>query len=107
MITLEQAISIVEQYLVESRASTDIPVAIAHDCTEERSEGWLFYYNSEAYLRTGIAEHTLLGAPALLVDRDTGAVRTIARQLPGYSAEEIDARIELHKKKAKDDSTCE
>lgn len=79
---IEEAKALVEDYLRKSEIeinnfgsslpnykNPNIKLRIINEETEEHDFGWVFYYNSEEFLRTGNVEHSLVGNAPLIVDQ--------------------------------------
>jgi Immunity protein 35 len=64
-------------------------LVIAQDATIEKDFGWVFFYNSELYLRTGDERYLLAGNAPVIVDRDDGSVEWLgtARPVEEYIAD--------------------
>lgn len=62
-----QALALAQEYL--DRAGFDENVQIIAETTQETEEGWLFFFQSESFLKTGNPDTALKGAVPLFVDR--------------------------------------
>lgn len=93
MISFEQAKEIAERYLADARPAGDIPVILHDASVQEVADGWVFYYDSEQFIRTGEPKAALLGNVPLLVDRHTGHVRTLPFSLATCPAEEVEEKL--------------
>ena len=84
---LEQAISLVKKYLLDSETeinnfgsalpdyvNPNIKLQILNDKTEEHEFGWVFYYDSAKYIETEDFRDALAGNAPLIVDRNTGEI---------------------------------
>lgn len=69
--TREEARKAVEAHLGIG-SSADPEVAILEDSTLERDFGWVFFYQSTEFIRSGDYADSLAGNAALIVDRTTG-----------------------------------
>lgn len=67
-------------------------VEIYSEYTREIDQGWVFFYNSEEYMRTGNFRSALVGNGPILVTRE-GAVHYLPTALPW---EEAVRRLSLH-----------
>jgi hypothetical protein len=76
MITYEQALAKVREYLEDSY----VPVQIVR--AEEFSEGWYFCYESVEYMETENFSSRLVGNGPLLVDRETGEMYVLGTSKP-------------------------
>lgn len=71
MIDRSEAKHLVEELL---RRESDEDVAIVEGATLERPFGWVFFYNTRQYIKTGDVSHSLAGNAPYIVSRFTGAV---------------------------------
>ncbi len=75
MIPFAQAKQIVESHLASiSKALEPDAAVIVESATLERAFGWVFFYQSREYLRSGSFSHALAGNAPLIVDRLTGDI---------------------------------
>jgi hypothetical protein len=72
--TREEARVLVERYLERHDSSSDHETVILDRATIERSWGWVFFYQSRAYVESGDVSHALAGNAPLIVERDSGRV---------------------------------
>jgi hypothetical protein len=70
--THEEARALVEDHLRGDRRSGDPELVIEDRATMEHSWGWVFFYQSRAYLETGNLSDALVGNAPLIVDRVSG-----------------------------------
>lgn len=71
--------------LIENYLKTKFPtqeLAIRDEHTIEFDGGWMFFYNSAAFVRTGDRKHTLFGNAPLIVSRG-GRVTVTGTRYPG------------------------
>lgn len=68
---LADATALVDRHLAQ-RPADGYAVRRVGDATEEFDVGWVFYYQSEAFLETGDLEHQLGGNAPLFVARSDG-----------------------------------
>ena len=99
----EQAIEIVTEYLSNAEIEMNnfgsalpgyvnpgINLIILSDKTEEHEFGWVFYYSSDKFIRTGDFRHALAGNAPLIVNREsgelieTGTAREISYYINNY-----------------------
>ena len=84
IMNIEEAKNLVEAYLRKSEEeinkfgsalpdheNLNIKLVILEDKIEEYEFGWVFYYNSEMFIKTGDYIHALAGNTPLIVDRKT------------------------------------
>jgi Immunity protein 35 len=81
MITREQAALLATQYL-ERHETADLRLALLPESTTEFSFGWLFFYNSEDFIRMGDPMDAVGGNAPLLVERETGRLFVTGTALP-------------------------
>jgi hypothetical protein len=75
MISREQARALVEAEIHRpDPCGAQGSVKIVEDSTIERSWGWVFFYESSEYLRTGNESAALAGNAPYIVNRHTGEV---------------------------------
>lgn len=75
MITFAQAKQIVQSHLAFiSRELEPDAAVIVESATIERAFGWVFFYQSREYLKSGSIHHALAGNAPLVVDRLTGDI---------------------------------
>lgn len=53
----------------------DVELALLEEFTEEKSYGWIFYYQSARYVETGRIIDGILGTPPFIVEKEAGVVR--------------------------------
>lgn len=89
MIGAAEARKIARDYLDRLEAEIGDELALVDAETIERPFGWVFVYQSTAYLRTGEFSDRLAGNAPLLVDRDTGKLHVTgtAKPVEHYIAE--------------------
>jgi hypothetical protein len=96
MLTLQDAQRLVEADL---RANDDFDDwIVAKSFTIERPFGWVFFYNSRAYLEGGELSSALAGNAPYIVNRHTGEVTTTGTAFPveHYVDEyELRSRVEI------------
>ena len=86
MLSKEQARALVVAELarpLKYRYADDPPEFVVMDeNTIEKEWGWVFFYNSERYLKTGAISHALAGNAPFIVNRHTGEIRVTGTALP-------------------------
>jgi hypothetical protein len=82
MTTFQQAHATVERLLAERTGQTRIDLLLDEEATGEEPWCWVFYYNSRAYLETGMISHALAGNGPIVVDKDFGTVHELATARP-------------------------
>jgi hypothetical protein len=93
MITATEALQIATQYLERSAkegSKWGATYELTITKTLERPFGWVFCYDSKAYLETGDMRHAIAGNAPIIVDRKDGSVhvtgtgRLLAEYLDNY-----------------------
>jgi len=79
MLSLEDAKVRAESELL--RLQLGDPVVVLDHATREFEFGWVFFYQSEEFVRTGNANSSLVGNAPLLVNRLSGEVATTGTAL--------------------------
>lgn len=74
MPTKIEALELVSLQL-QHMSTDDDPFVLIEKSTIERPFGWVFFYNSEKFVNTGISEYRLAGNGPVIVNKDTGLVR--------------------------------
>ena len=70
-----EAQSLVESELEKTKDNFDpIDCVILEDETIERTWGWMFFYQSKAYVETGDFREMLGGNAPIIVNRNTGKI---------------------------------
>ena len=82
MLTQKEAQAVAHQAINSPNPSwPDRPEMVITSC-ESRSQGWLFYYQSEKYLRSGAISDALAGNGPVLVSRHDGAYVHVGTAAP-------------------------
>ena len=76
MITFQVAQEIVKKRIQEIEKEADIPLAIIEEATVEFEYGWVFFYQSEEYVRTGNEDALVGGNSPIIVDKFNATVHT-------------------------------
>jgi len=86
MLTREKARALVvaelERPAKYSYPSDPTDLVIVDEATIEKVWGWVFFYDSERYLKTREIGFALVGNAPYIVNRDTGAVRVTGTAQP-------------------------
>jgi hypothetical protein len=67
---------------IRTQAAPDADVVVMTEHTLERPVGWVFFYNTRAFVETGDFSQSLIGNAPVLVDRCDGSVHFIATSRP-------------------------
>lgn len=70
--TKEQALDIVNKELISEERKYGIPLKIYEDITHEFDYGWVFFYQSKAYIETNDFGKMLGGNSPIIVDKENG-----------------------------------
>jgi hypothetical protein len=82
MISKDTAIDIAHKELKKISADTDTDLVLLDDETIERHWGWVFFYNSRAFIETGDYSEALAGNAPFIVNRMTGEVTLTGTAMP-------------------------
>jgi hypothetical protein len=72
MIALQDAAMLARQYVERHLDRADLRLVLQEEYTTEYSFGWIFFYNSQEFVRTGNVAYLVGGNAPLLVERETG-----------------------------------
>ena len=78
----EVAKKIAEEELRRKEKSGAVELAFRLEKTLERSFGWVFFYNSKAFIVTGIFRHALASNGPIVVERAAGKVTSYGSTPP-------------------------
>lgn len=78
----EQAKAIVEKALNEQSHGSPDRLVVLDDATVEKSYGWVFFYESEMFLKTGELSHMLVGNAPILILKEDGRIITLGTAFP-------------------------
>jgi hypothetical protein len=89
LITKEQAREKMEMYLRAKDEKRDDKFVLLDKYTREEDFGWVFFYQSEMYVKTGDMRYALGGNAPIIIDRQTGELHVTgtARSLEYYLTE--------------------
>lgn len=74
MITIAEAIALVKDKIKSFESISKIELAIMEDETIEFEFGWMFFYQSEIFIKTGNENYLVGGNAPLIVDKYNGHV---------------------------------
>lgn len=77
MIDQRQASAIARRHLAELSDEMGVDLSLDAEATRETRDGWLFYWNSTAYLTDGSISDALAGNGPLFIYRDSGSVERL------------------------------
>jgi hypothetical protein len=86
-ITKARAIEIARK--VVARDAGEHALVIIEDKTVERPFGWVFFYTTRQYVKTGDPKYLIPGSAPLVVHRADGATEYLATSIPPARAIEI------------------
>jgi hypothetical protein len=72
MWTYDKALSVIRVYVAEA---TDDRGVVLEDCTLDRPYGWVFCYQSRAYVETGDRSQAFAGNAPIIFNRVSGELR--------------------------------
>lgn len=72
MITKDDARTRVIELLARDFSESDSDIVVIHEFTREFEVGWVFFYDTAAFVRTGDDLERLIGNVPILIDRRTG-----------------------------------
>ncbi len=89
MIDKQQAVVIARQAIAGLKIKGDRKLALQEDKTMETSFGWVFFYNTEEFLKTRDNKHRLVGNAPIIVDKNDGSYQFTgtARRIDYYIKE--------------------
>jgi hypothetical protein len=98
MLTFAQALELAETWV---RVVTGDKCIILKEHTMKRPYGWVFFYQSRAYIVSGDSKHMVGGNAPILVERINGEIRVtgtgdpLEKYLQRYEATIAPARMQL------------
>lgn len=95
MLSYEDARLIAVQYIAvkEADATYGIELVLDESHVADVGYGWVFYYNSDQYLRTGNISYALAGNAPFLVRKDNGVVHEF------WSGESLETQLREYEEK--------
>jgi Immunity protein 35 len=81
MITKSEAFELVSERLRQMGAP-DNPFAVVEKSTIERPFGWVFFYNSQKYIETGVFRYRLAGNGPIIVNKNTQEIELCGANKP-------------------------
>jgi hypothetical protein len=84
-ITLDIARATADKMVSKLQQSTGVELAVNDSRTIETDAGWVFFYNSREFLRTGNPISGLVGNGPIFVDRQ-GRAQTLPSSVPWQEA---------------------
>ena len=74
MITREQAFARMKEYVDAQSRETGLELAILDDYTLEYDFGWVFFYNTRAFLLSNDDTDSLVGNAPVIIDKGDGSL---------------------------------
>jgi hypothetical protein len=74
VLTKTEALDIVSKEL-QKRSSSDDPFVVVEEDTIEMPFGWVFFYNSKAFLDTGVFSYRLAGNGPVILNKHDGTFK--------------------------------
>jgi len=82
MITFEDAIALVERELSKMSPFEDDQLVVYREQTIERPFGWVLFWGSALYAKTGDVRYALAGNAPFIVNRQSGGLVLTSTALP-------------------------
>jgi hypothetical protein len=82
VITRTEARAIVDRRLLEKAQRSGIPLAVLEEETLELESGWVFYWDSLAFVETGETCRRLAGDVPFFVNRSTAELVELRKNVP-------------------------
>lgn len=100
-LTKAAAAELVRARLQEYESRGSPPLLLLEDRTITRPFGWIFFYQSRAYVDGDVVRHALAGNAPIIVDRDTGELRLTGTAHPvSHYVREYEAEKRLRAEEA-------
>lgn len=89
MLTRDEAQAIALQYISKLEEDVEEPLELLESETLVKHFGWVFFYNSKAYVDTGLFKHQLAGNAPFIVDTNgsihqLGTAQSIEESIASY-----------------------
>jgi hypothetical protein len=82
MLTKKEAIARMHDYLKSMQENSGQKLIILEDSTQEYDFGWIFFYDSEAFLLEGNQSARLAGNAPIIIDRMDGIIHETGTAYP-------------------------
>jgi hypothetical protein len=82
MIVFEEAKALARRYLLAIEPEVEMKLALLDEQTLERQFGWVFFYDSRAFLETGNFSDCLAGNGPVIVERSNGHLHPMGTAYP-------------------------
>ena len=83
MLNRSEALALIRQHL-RALSPPDGEWVVMEAKTIEKPYGWVFYFDSKAYLETGVVSHALAGNGPMIVNRHDGSIAELGTALPTH-----------------------
>jgi Immunity protein 35 len=90
--TEEQALNLVKRYVAEKASGSGVEMLVMEDETMTTEFGWVFFYNTRAYIEDGDEMAIIVGAAPEIVDKTSGKLEVAGTAYP------IEYYIEMYKR---------
>jgi hypothetical protein len=80
MISLDEAKQIAEKHLAELQLASTVSIVFDYGQTEETENGYVFFYNTPEFWKTGDPSYTLDGNEPIFVSKNDGQLKEITFQ---------------------------
>ncbi len=88
MIDRGQAADVARRFLRDLSDEFGVELSLVEERARETADGWVFFWNSSSYLRTGAISDALVGNGPLRVDRADGSVTRLPVNFDVHELEE-------------------
>lgn len=82
MVTKKQASEVAERYLRELGTNVGLELVLLSEFTLEGAWGWMFFYDSRAFVEAGILSAALAGNAPVIVSRGDGSLHVTGTAFP-------------------------
>jgi hypothetical protein len=90
--TKEQAMNLVKRYVAEEVSNSDVEFLVIEDQTIVTEFGWVFFYNTKAYIEDEDEMAMAVGNAPIIVDKTSGKLEVTGTAHP------IEYYIEMYKR---------
>ena len=90
--TKEQALNLVKRYVAEQASVSGVELLVMEDETMTTEFGWIFFYNTKAYIEGGDEMAIIVGAAPIIVDKTSGKLEVAGTAYP------IEHYIEMYRR---------
>jgi len=80
--TKDEARAAAQEFVRDMASAIGLELLLLEDLTQEEEFGWVFFYDSKAYVEDGESSLALAGNAPFIIDRRTGALHETGTALP-------------------------